>query len=147
MIMFEIPRNWLSKSPELAVEIEGWTLVDDGRRLRLAAQCRSGRAVGLQHRTRGTYPGRRRGLTRAFMYAETPAVEVTLWSVASKAAYQVNTRFFTHLKAGQPLAEALRQAKLELIEGQDYRHPFFWSPFVVFGDGRIGESKGQREGE
>jgi len=95
------------------------------------SSCNTGR--GEQIRGEGI-----RGLTRAFMYAGTPAVEVTLWSVASKAAYQVNTRFFTHLNTGQPLAKALRQAKLELIKDEFYRHPFFWAPFVVFGDGRIG---------
>ncbi len=83
------------------------------------------------------------GLTRAFMYAGTPAVEVTLWSVDAQASYQINPRFFRHLKDGLPLAAALRQAKLDLLaeaeEDEDlehFRHPFFWAPFVVFGDGR-----------
>jgi len=42
------------------------------------------------------------------------------------------------MQPGKKKAEILRQAKLELIEDEFYRHPFFWSPFVVFGDGRIG---------
>ncbi|MCP4344236.1 MAG: CHAT domain-containing protein [Desulfobacterales bacterium] len=81
------------------------------------------------------------GLTRAFMYAGTPAVNVTLWSVDANASYEINTRMFRHIKAGKPIADALRQAKLDLIaeaeEDEDmehFRHPFFWSPFVVFGD-------------
>jgi CHAT domain-containing protein len=83
------------------------------------------------------------GLTRAFMYAGTPAVGVTLWSVDSQASSEVNTRFFRHLKTGKPVADALRQAKLDLLgaaeEDEDlehFRHPFFWAPFVMFGDGR-----------
>ena len=83
------------------------------------------------------------GLTRAFMYAGTPAVGVTLWSVDSLASSEINIRLFRHLKDGKPVADALRQAKLDLLkeaeEDEDlehFRHPFFWAPFVVFGDGR-----------
>jgi CHAT domain-containing protein len=83
------------------------------------------------------------GLTRAFMYAGTPAVSVTLWKVESKAASEIYTRFFEHLHTGDSLAVALQQAKLTLLneaeEDSDlklFRHPFFWAPFVVFGDGR-----------
>ncbi len=70
------------------------------------------------------------GLTRAFMYAGTSAVAVTLWSVDSAASRELNTRFFGHLKAGQSLVNALRQAKLDLLaEAEDdedfehFRHP------------------------
>ena len=97
--------------------------------------CNTGR--GRQIRGEGIM-----GLTRAFMYAGTPTVGVTLWSVDSQASYEINTRFFQHLKEGKPIADALRQAKLNLLaaaeEDEDlehFRHPFFWAPFVVFGDG------------
>jgi CHAT domain-containing protein len=32
--------------------------------------------------------------------------------------------------------EALRQAKLELLRGQQlaWRHPYYWAAFVLFGD-------------
>ena len=83
------------------------------------------------------------GLTRAFMYAGIPVVGVTLWSVDSKASSEINTRFFRHLKVGKNLANALRQVKLDLLveaekdsDLEHFRHPFFWAPFVVFGDGR-----------
>jgi CHAT domain-containing protein len=35
------------------------------------------------------------------------------------------------LCAGASVAAALRQAQLELMKEQP--HPFFWSPFVLFG--------------
>jgi CHAT domain-containing protein len=70
-------------------------------------------------------------------------VGVTLWSVDSQASSEIHTRFFWHLENGSPLAVALCQAKLELLstaeEDEDlehFRHPFFWAPFVIFGDGR-----------
>ncbi|MEN8220782.1 MAG: CHAT domain-containing protein [Pseudomonadota bacterium] len=83
-----------------------------------------------------------RGLSRAFMYAGTPAVSVSLWTVNSQATQQLNQTFFTQLKKKRHLAEALRQAKMAMIEGdveEDFKdiyfHPYFWGGFVVFGDG------------
>jgi tetratricopeptide (TPR) repeat protein len=79
-----------------------------------------------------------RGLTRAFMYAGTPAVSVSLWTVNSQATQQLNQIFFTQLKEKRQYADALRQAKMAMIEGEVediYSHPYFWAGFVVFGDG------------
>jgi CHAT domain-containing protein len=79
------------------------------------------------------------GLTRAFMYAGTPAVSVTLWSVESQSAKELNVGMYRYLAQNQGRAEALRQIKLALRrgeKGEPYRHPFFWAPLVVFGDGR-----------
>jgi CHAT domain-containing protein len=79
------------------------------------------------------------GLTRAFMYAGTPAVAMTLWSIESRSSQELTTCWFKRLKA-QPhcLAEDLRQTKLELLNLKGtiknfYRHPYFWSGWVVFG--------------
>jgi CHAT domain-containing protein len=33
-------------------------------------------------------------------------------------------------------AEALRQAQLSLLRSREYRHPFYWSPFILVGDWR-----------
>jgi CHAT domain-containing protein/Flp pilus assembly protein TadD len=79
-----------------------------------------------------------RGLTRAFMYAGTPAVSVSLWSVESRSTKALSISLFKYLQAGKPLAQALRQSKLDLMADEDfemYQHPYFWAPFVVFGDG------------
>ncbi|MFC1886794.1 CHAT domain-containing protein [Thermodesulfobacteriota bacterium] len=78
------------------------------------------------------------GLTRAFMYAGTPAITVTLWSVNSMSAKQINVGFFQNLKAEESRAEALRKIKLRMIqgkEGETWQHPFYWAPVVIFGDG------------
>ncbi len=79
------------------------------------------------------------GLTRAFMYAGTSSISVTLWSVESKSETAMSTGLFKNLKAAENRAEALRDAKLRLIRGEEgdlYRHPFFWAPLVLFGDGK-----------
>jgi CHAT domain-containing protein len=78
------------------------------------------------------------GLTRAFMYAGTPAIAVTLWSVESLSAKTLSIGMFRYLKEGYTPAQALRAIKVRMLrgeEGQDYNHPYYWAPYVVFGDG------------
>jgi len=79
------------------------------------------------------------GLTRAFMYAGASSVAVTLWAVESASAGALNIALFKNLAQGMTRAEALRHAKLGMISGQEgerYRHPCFWAPLVLFGEGR-----------
>jgi CHAT domain-containing protein len=78
------------------------------------------------------------GLTRAFMYAGTPAIAVTLWSVETFSAKELNVGLFEHLSAGQGPVHALRSIKLQMLhgeKGEQYRHLYYWAPFVLFGDG------------
>jgi CHAT domain-containing protein len=78
------------------------------------------------------------GLTRAFMYAGTPGVSVTLWSVESQSAKELNVGMYRYLSQKSGRAAALREIKLALLrgdKGQQYRDPFFWAPLVIFGDG------------
>jgi CHAT domain-containing protein len=44
--------------------------------------------------------------------------------------------FYANLKAGQGKAEALREAERKLREDGAHRHPYYWAPFVLLGDGR-----------
>ncbi|RKZ42137.1 MAG: hypothetical protein DRQ49_02800, partial [Gammaproteobacteria bacterium] len=80
------------------------------------------------------------GLTRAFMYAGTPRVAVTLWSVDLYSAKDLSVGLFTNLKAGKKMAQALREIKLKMIQGkaskQVYENPYHWAAFVVYGDGQ-----------
>ena len=70
-------------------------------------------------------------LMRAFMYAGTPSVVVSLWNVNDESAADLMIRFYRHLKSGLTKSEALRQAQLETI--RDNGFPFFWAPFVLVG--------------
>ena len=70
-------------------------------------------------------------LTRAFMYAGTPSVVVSLWNVNDQSAADLMIRFYRHLQTGTSKSEALRQAQLETI--RDDGRPFFWAPFVLVG--------------
>jgi CHAT domain-containing protein len=44
--------------------------------------------------------------------------------------------FYRNLDRGLPKDEALRAAKLSLVNGPQavWRHPYFWAPFVLSGD-------------
>jgi CHAT domain-containing protein len=79
------------------------------------------------------------GLARAFFFAGARSVLATHWAVESLSAQQLMTRTFFHQAAKQDasVAESLRRAQLELIEGQAgaaYAHPFYWAPFSLYGD-------------
>ena len=75
------------------------------------------------------------GMTRAVMYAGTPAVVATLWEVDDEATKELMVNFYKNmLEKNMDKAEALRQAKLELIKNKKYRSPLFWSAFVMYGE-------------
>ena len=57
------------------------------------------------------------GLTRAFIYAGTPSVVASLWSVDDSSTAHLMASFHRNLKTMSKV-EALRQAQLELIRGE-----------------------------
>jgi CHAT domain-containing protein len=74
------------------------------------------------------------GLTRAFMYAGVPSVVVSLWQVADRSTAELMVKFYQQMDRVGDKAEALRRAKLELIDNSCYQHPYYWAPFVIVGD-------------
>ena len=119
-------------------EKDGYLTMGDVFGLKLNADlvslsaCNTGR--GLQVKGEGVM-----GLTRAFMFAGTPAVSVTLWSVESESAKELNVGMYRYLSRKLGRAAALREIKLALLRGDkgaQYRDPFFWAPLVIFGDGQ-----------
>jgi CHAT domain-containing protein len=54
--------------------------------------------------------------------------------VESDSTTQLMLGFHRHLK-GSTKARALQQAALEVMKNPDYRHPFYWSGFVLMGQG------------
>ena len=122
-------------------EEEGYLLMNDIYYLRLDADltvlsaCNTG--IGEYESGEGIM-----SMTRAFMYAGTQSVSVTLWAVDSLSSQRVNEKLFRYLKTKIKPTQALRKAKLDLLNNAkiddelDYfRHPFFWAPFILFGDG------------
>jgi CHAT domain-containing protein len=77
------------------------------------------------------------GLTRAFMYAGTPSVLVSLWSVSDMSTATLMEEFYRNLIKTKLLkTDALREAQLNLITNEKFSHPFYWAPFVLIGDWR-----------
>jgi CHAT domain-containing protein len=71
------------------------------------------------------------GLARGFFSAGVPSLLLSLWTVDDEATAELMASFYKLLLAGRSPAAALRAAQLELLEKQP--HPFFWSPFMIFG--------------
>jgi len=74
------------------------------------------------------------GLTRAFLHAGAASVTASLWQVADRSTADLMLAFYGHLARSTAKSEALRQAKLEMIAGQRFAHPFYWAPFVLSGE-------------
>lgn len=84
------------------------------------------------------------GLTRAFLYAGASSTVVSLWTVQDQSTSLLMEHFYKNLKRGLSKAEALRQAKLEIMRSkvnlkatgmrQDLASPFYWAPFILVGD-------------
>jgi CHAT domain-containing protein len=101
------------------------------------------------------------GLTRAVMYAGSPAAVVSLWSVSDEGTKELMVNFYKNMiEKGIGKEESLRLAKMEMIreKGHDakeeapakgdlrsvkitervqvgaFNHPFYWSAFVMYGE-------------
>jgi len=72
------------------------------------------------------------GLKRAFILSGAKTVVMSLWSVPSKETTELMKSFYTRWSEGKTKAEALREAKLELMK--ENPNPFFWGAFVMVGD-------------
>jgi CHAT domain-containing protein len=76
------------------------------------------------------------GLMRSFLAAGAASLVTTHWVVDDDSTARLMKGFYTRLTGGVRKGEALRQAQIDLIRGDDraYRHPFYWAPFYLVGD-------------
>ncbi|AOX03433.1 hypothetical protein BJP34_31900 [Moorena producens PAL-8-15-08-1] len=59
----------------------------------------------------------------------------SLWSVDDLSTAELMTHFYQRLAKGNVTkAEALRQAQQELLQTEDFNHPFYWSAFILLGN-------------
>jgi CHAT domain-containing protein len=75
------------------------------------------------------------GMTWAFLAAGSRAVVASQWRVESSSTTQLMLRFHSALREGLGKAAALRQATLEVMRSESFRHPFYWAGFALFGEG------------
>ncbi|MBI4680806.1 MAG: tetratricopeptide repeat protein [Nitrospirae bacterium] len=71
------------------------------------------------------------GLKRAFILSGAKTLMMSLWSVPSAETTELMTDFYTLISTGKPKAEALRQAKLNMMKKK--QNPFYWGAFVMTG--------------
>jgi len=109
---------------------DGYLEADEVARLRLTAElvvlsaCDT--ALGRYVTGEGTL-----GLTRAFLLAGASGVVSSLWQVNDRSTAELMTSFYGGLGRGS--AEALRAAKLRMIEQPARSHPYYWAGFVFSG--------------
>lgn len=83
------------------------------------------------------------GLTRSFLYAGTPAMLVSLWSVDDESTGVLMGRFYEALLGSLPesgastrasKASALQVAQQSVRSDTRFGHPYHWASFVLIGD-------------
>jgi tetratricopeptide (TPR) repeat protein len=73
------------------------------------------------------------GLAWAFLRAGASRVIAGLWDVDDRSTALLMRKTYEGLAAGQPPAEALRTAKLQMLaNGGNFAKPYYWGPFQLF---------------
>ncbi len=78
------------------------------------------------------------GLAGVAVRAGARSTIATLWGANDEATANLMGKFYQNLAADVDIskAKALRQAQLDLLAEEDsqYRHPYYWAPFVLIGN-------------
>ncbi len=76
------------------------------------------------------------GIARAFFFAGVKRMVAPLWAVHDQATAEFMQAFHTAYGRNTPAVLALQQAQRALMKTERYRHPFYWSAFVLTGAAR-----------
>jgi CHAT domain-containing protein/tetratricopeptide (TPR) repeat protein len=106
----------------MAEDVTGMDLL--ATELAVLSACQTG--LGEVHSGEGVY-----GLRRAFVVAGAKTLVMSLWKVPDKQTRELMEHFYRLLLQGEPRAEALRQAQLEMKK--KYADPFYWGAFICQG--------------
>jgi CHAT domain-containing protein len=71
------------------------------------------------------------GLARGFLYAGTPSLLISLWTVNDRTTAQLMRRFYEGLSRGLSNSWALQEAMIEVKAR--FPHPYYWAPFILMG--------------
>jgi CHAT domain-containing protein len=76
------------------------------------------------------------GLTRGFMYAGAKRVVASLWSVQDQATAELMKRFYGAMLGARGMrpAEALRAVQVEMWKQKQWRSPYYWGGFMLYGE-------------
>jgi CHAT domain-containing protein len=96
-------------------------------RLVVLSACQS--ALGQYYRGEGIV-----SLVHPFIADHVPTVVASLWSVESDPTADLMVEFHRLRKVKhENTADALRDAQLQMALGNDYKHPYYWAPFILVG--------------
>lgn len=75
------------------------------------------------------------GLGRAFLYAGAKNLVLSLWRVSDESTARLMILFYTQkfADAQEHYADALRTAKLQLLQEKNYAKPYYWAAFLLLG--------------
>ena len=110
-------------------------------RLAVLSACESG--VGLITKGEGTF-----SIARGFSLVGVPSIVMSLWKVNDKITSRLMVDMHEKFnKEGEPINEALRQAKLNYLNNSDayLSHPYYWSAFIQLGE-NVESNEGKRNG-
>jgi CHAT domain-containing protein len=75
------------------------------------------------------------GLTGVAIQSGARSALGSLWPVSDQATQRLLTGFYRHLlDPALSKAESLQRAQRELLAEPEFRHPFFWSAFILVGN-------------
>jgi CHAT domain-containing protein/tetratricopeptide (TPR) repeat protein len=98
-----------------------------GTQLVVLSACGTG--VGAMPSGEGVY-----GLRRALVLAGAQSQVVSLWNVNDSSTPELMREFYAELARGTGRAEALRRAKLRMLQQPRFAHPYYWAAFIPAGD-------------
>jgi CHAT domain-containing protein len=58
----------------------------------------------------------------------------SLWSINDDATMEFMRLFYDGLNRSLNKAQAMREAQINMINNKKFKHPFFWSPFILIGN-------------
>jgi CHAT domain-containing protein len=72
-------------------------------------------------------------LTRGLLYSGAKNILYTLWKISDKYTEQFMLEFYTHTLNGKSYPEALRQAKLFMLQNESTAFPKLWAGYMLLG--------------
>jgi CHAT domain-containing protein/Tfp pilus assembly protein PilF len=98
-----------------------------GTKLVVLSACETG--LGSIENGEGVY-----GLRRAFTLAGVESQLMSLWKVDDEGTKNLMIKYYQRLLQNEGRSDALRQVQLEMLNSQEYQHPYYWAAFVPIGD-------------